>query len=275
MMEKISWRKVLIGEISWRRLIRSILIIYLALFLFAWFYSDPLLFRPHRPGYKDSKHVIKLTTSDGCKISAVYFPNPQSDFVLLYSHGNGEDLADVQPCLDDLNQLNFSVFAYDYHGYGTSEGAPTEEHVYNDIEAAFKYLTKDLQIPLNRIVIYGRSVGSGPSVYLASREKVAGLVLESPFTSAFLTATRVPILPFDRFPNLKRIHDVHCPVLIMHGKQDQVVPFTHGQKLFQSANEPKRFVPFENSGHNDLGYIDETLYKDVLSRFLKEMIDLH
>jgi abhydrolase domain-containing protein 17 len=264
-------KKILVGELSWMRLLRSILFIYACFFLFALFFSNKVLFPVPRSSYKDSEQILKLTTKDGCRIAAVYKINPQAKFTVLYSHGNGEDLGLVRPCLTDLYQMGFSVFAYDYHGYGISEGSPNEGNVYQDIQAAFQYLTQNLKIPASQIIIYGRSVGSGPSVDLASREKVAGLILESPFLSAFRTVTRIPILPFDKFSNLNKIHLVQCPVLVMHGKLDQVIPFSHGNELFRMANEPKWFIPFEKSGHNDLGYLDEDLYRNTISQFQSHM----
>ena len=108
-----------------------------------------------------------------------------------------------------------------------------------DVEAAYAYLVNELGVAPQRIIVLGRSVGSGPATYLASRKPVGALLLESPFVSAFRVVTGIPILPFDKFNNLSRIGQVHCPALVVHGTADRVVAFWHGRKLYEAANEPK------------------------------------
>jgi len=141
---------------------------------------------------------------------------------------------------------------YDYQGYGTSGGTPFEKHVDDDELAAYDYLTEQLHTPASQIVVYGKSVGSGPAVYLAARRPVAGLILRSPILSAFRVVTRVPLLPFDKFPNYKEIGKVHCPILIIHGTSDQLVPVWHGRKLFDLASQPKYSLWVDGADHNDL-----------------------
>jgi len=274
-MNAVSWKKILIGDFNLKRIIRSVIFIYLCLAIFAWFWSDRVLFQPRPSSYKDTDKYLKLTTDDGVRITAVYLKNPKANYTLLYSHGNAEDIGELQPVFEDLYEMGFSVLAYDYHGYGTSEGFPTENNAYQDIHAAFQFLIQDAQIPASKIIVYGRSVGSGPSVELAAKQKVAGLILESPFLSAFRTVTGIAIFPFDKFENLKRIHQIHCPILVMHGKLDRVIPFHHGKKLFRMANEPKRFVAFDKAGHNDLGYINEELYRLTVDQFHNDLRNKH
>ncbi len=226
--------------------------LYLSLLVFAIFLSEGMIFFPHPSSYADSPEVLKITTANGNKISAIYLPNPVAKFTLLVSHGNAEDLGDDRPWLEDLRRAGFSVFAYDYEGYGTSEGKATEKAVYQDEAAAYDYLAINLKTSPDRIVIFGRSVGTGPATYIAARRPAAGLVLQSPFVSAFRVMTRIPLLPFDRFPNYKHIRHVHCPVLIMHSHGDTVIRFWHGQKLFDLANEPKQFFWAKNADHNEM-----------------------
>src|SRR5262249_3224266 len=132
-----------------------------------------------------------------------------------------------------------------------SQGVPSERGVYADVDAAYAYLTRTLGVDPGRIIAYGRSVGSGPAVDLATRHPLAGLVLESAFTTAFRVLTRVPLLPFDKFRNLEKIGRVSCPVLVMHGVEDGIVPIAHGRRLFDAAPDPKRFLWAEGAGHND------------------------
>jgi len=147
--------------------------------------------------------------------------------------------------------MGFSVFAYDYRGYGTSDGRASARNSYEDIEAAYGYLVERLGVPANRIIVMGRSIGGGPAIELATKNDVAGLICESCFVSAFRVLTRVPILPFDKFTNLNKIKKINCPVLIIHGQSDRIVPVWHGRKLFEAANEPKLCLWVDGAGHND------------------------
>jgi abhydrolase domain-containing protein 17 len=237
-----------------------LLALYIGLFLFAYFLSDSMIFLPHPSSYQDSAEIIKLTTAGGKKISAVYLPNPAAKFTLLVSHGNAEDLGDDKYWLDSLRHAGFSVFAYDYEGYGTSEGRPSEKACYQDEAAAYEFLAVNLKTPPDRIIIFGRSVGSGPAAYIAAKRPSAGVILQSPFVSAFRVLTRIPLLPFDKFPNYKYIRHIHSPVLIMHSRADSVIPFRHGQQIFHLANPPKRSFWATNADHNDMdlaqGYLE-------------------
>ncbi|MBD2086079.1 alpha/beta hydrolase [Coleofasciculus sp. FACHB-542] len=254
-MDKKKLKRLVFGEFSLKRLMRSAIFIYAFLCFYAYFFSDRMIFVPQPSSYRDSSEILKLTTTDGVQISAAYLPNPNATYTILYSHGNAEDLFDVLSVRQGLRDMGFEVFAYDYRGYGTSQGTPTERNSYRDIDAAYTYLTQQLGVPPNRIIAYGRSVGSGPAVDLASRQPLAGLIVESAFITAFRVLTRIPIVPFDRFRNLDKIKKVRCPVLVMHGRRDEVIPFWHGEQLFAAANEPKRFLWVDEAGHNDFGWV--------------------
>lgn len=250
-----------------KRVVVYSFLLYVALCGDALFFADSLIFRPHRSSYNDNPGIIKITSSNGKKISAVYLPNPDARFTLLVSHGNAEDLGDIREWLEDMRQAGFSVFAYDYQGYGTSEGKPSEQAAYADESAAYDFLALNLGMPPDHIIIFGRSVGTGPAVQLATRRPAAGLVLQSPFLSAFRVLTRIPLLPFDRFPNYKRINHVHCPVLIMHGTKDSIIGMWHGQKLFELANEPKQFVAISGADHNDSSPAITRIINHALAQF--------
>lgn len=226
--------------------------LYLGFLIFAVFLSDGMIFLPRPSSYRDSPEIIRIPTANGNRISAVYLPNPAARFTLLVSHGNAEDIGDDREWLQELRRSGFGVFAFDYEGYGTSEGKPSEKAAYQDEAAAYDYLAVNLGTPPDRIVIFGRSVGTGPATYIAARRPAAGLILQSPFVSAFRVLTRVPLLPFDKFPNARNIRHVHCPVLIMHSRRDRVIPFWHGQKIFELANEPKEFFWPTEPDHNEM-----------------------
>jgi fermentation-respiration switch protein FrsA (DUF1100 family) len=244
-----------------------VLALYLALLLFAYFLSDGVIFQPHPSSYRDSAEIVKLTTQSGRRISALYFGNGRAHFTLLVSHGNAEDLGDDRFWLEDLRSMGFSVLAYDYEGYGTSEGKPSEQTAYEDENAAYDYLTNTLRVQPDNIIIFGRSVGSGPAVHIAARRPAAGLILQSSFLSAFRVLTRIPLLPFDKFPNYKDIRHVHCPVLIIHGQSDTVIGSWHGKKLYDLANEPKKYFPVNGADHNDLEIVAKEAYGQALQEF--------
>lgn len=243
------------------------LVLYVALAMYAWFFSEHQIFLPQPSSYKDGPEILKLRSADGNTISALYLANASARFTLLVSHGNAEDLGDDRYWLEDLRRSGFNVLAYDYEGYGTSQGKPTEQGSYQDEAAAYEYLTTTLKTPPDRIIVFGRSVGSGPAVHLAARTPVAGLILQSPFVSAFRVLTRIPLLPFDKFPNYKEIGRVRCPVLIIHGSNDSVIGAWHGRKLFALAKQPKSFYLVEGADHNDVDMIGGTRYLQAIQAF--------
>jgi abhydrolase domain-containing protein 17 len=243
------------------------LVLYIALAIYAWLFSEHQIFLPQPSSYKDSPEILKLRSANGSMISALYLSNASARFTLLVSHGNAEDLGDDRYWLEELQRSGFNVLAFDYQGYGTSQGNPSERGAYEDEEAAFKYLTGTLKMPPERVIIFGRSIGSGPAVHLAARRPVAGLILQSPFVSAFRVLTRIPLLPFDKFPNSKEIGRVHCPLLIIHGSNDRVIGAWHGQELFVLANQPKHFYLVQGADHNDLDMIGGTKYLQAIQAF--------
>ena len=285
---------------------RSAVLIYGIFAGYVFFKADSMIFLPPEASYSDTSDILKLRTAGDRQISALLLipseestPNPSTfdpsiseqfpiealeipsemspdvffemPYVLLYSHGNAEDLGLIRPVLDILTETGAAVFAYDYQGYGTSEGRATEQGAYADIDAAYAYLTKDLAIAPERIIIHGRSVGGGPSVALAAREPVGGLILESAFISAFRTVVPFPILPFDKFHNLSKLKDVDSPVLVIHGTEDRTIPFWHGETLFEHAPEPKQFFWVEGAGHNDLVWVAGDRYVTAIQDFIEQV----
>lgn len=253
------------------KLLLALLVVYLLLLTLAVFASERAIFLPPPPGYRAGGEVVKLTTRDGVEIAAVHLPAPpdvQDPFTLLYSHGNAEDLGHARPWLEELREMGFAVLAYDYRGYGASDPVRTTERgVYRDIDAAYLYLTGELGVSPGRIILFGRSVGAGPTLELALRREVAGIILDSPFTSAFLVVTRIPLFPFDRFPNLQRIRRVDVPVLVIHGTRDEVIPFAHGRALHAAAPDPTRALWVEGGRHNDVHRVAGEAYERALLDF--------
>jgi abhydrolase domain-containing protein 17 len=275
-------RKVVSG------LITIIVALYIVLITLALF-SDRLVFQPQASTYHDADlitaahgqgisdaQVLKLHSSaydNGQKhtnpatITALYLPNAAAQFTLLFSHGNAEDLGADLPLLDIYRRAGFAVFAYDFRGYGTSEGHSSEPGVYADAEAAYKALTTQLKVSPSRIISIGRSLGSAAAIHISGTHPVAGLVVEAPFLSAFRVLTRVQLLPWDKFNNAAKIRHVRVPVLIIQGDADEVVQFRHGQRLFEIANEPKRKLWIHGAHHNDVLFTATDEYIEALKQF--------
>ncbi|MDX2097876.1 MAG: alpha/beta hydrolase [Leptolyngbyaceae cyanobacterium bins.59] len=267
MFQRPLIKKLLIGDLSWKRFALSILLIYFCFGVYVFFRADSLIFLPQPASYQDTPEILKIPVTPAEKISAIYLPNSQAPFTLLYIHGNAEDLGDIRPVLNRLREWGFSIFAYDYRGYGTSDGRPSEQNAYQDAEVAYAYLIEQLKIPSKQIIVYGRSVGGGSAVELATRHSLGGLVLESTFTSTFRVVVPFPLLPFDRFANLSKIAKIRCPVLIMHGQLDQVIPFSHSQALYKAAPEPKMSLWIAEADHNDFTWVAGERQRQALVRF--------
>jgi fermentation-respiration switch protein FrsA (DUF1100 family) len=266
-----SFRKRLFRKFSFKRLMISLVLIplglYLMLLIFAWLFADKLIFQPQFSTYDDDQKIIKLATSSGEKISARFYPNPNATETILFSHGNAEDLNTSDSMVREFQKQGFAVLVYDYRGYGTSEGTATEENVYQDIDAAYEYLTDQMKIPPEKIIAHGRSLGAAAAIDLAAHKKVGGLIVESAFVSAFRVLTKFPLLPFDKFENLHKIKNINCPVLFIHGKKDEIIPFWHGEMLFAGANEPKSSQWFDEAGHNNVANTGGKAYFQTIRDF--------
>ncbi|MBD2096283.1 alpha/beta hydrolase [Trichocoleus sp. FACHB-591] len=266
-MKSKTLKRLVLGEFSVKRFVRSTLLIYAVLCFYAFFLTDRQIFQPQPTSYQDTQTTLKLKTADSALISAIYLPNPQAQYTILYSHGNAEDLGDIEATLTTIHEAGFAVFAYDYRGYGTSQGQPSEQHAYQDADAAYTYLTQKLKVPANRVIALGRSVGGGVAVDLAARKPVAGLIVESSFVTAFRVVTRVPIVPFDKLANIAKIRRIQCPILIVHGTADEIIPFQHGEQLFQAARPPKQSFWVEDANHDDLVEVAGPRYAQQLQAF--------
>ena len=254
---------------SWRRPLYLLAAIYLLLSLFAIFFADRLIFPAPGSSYpEDRSHFSSL--SEGKDRTAIYSrPASPGMPTLLWSHGNAQNLGHLKSTLDLLNGQGFGVIAYDYPGYGESHGKPSEKGCYRAITRTYQHITDTLKIDPQNIILIGHSVGSGPTSWLAAQEEVRGVILISPFLSTFRTVTHIPLFPGDRFPNHKHLPQIHCPLLIIHGELDQVVPFSQGEKLFRlSPSLHKTFLAFPHAGHNDLFLQGDFNLPEILREFL-------
>jgi fermentation-respiration switch protein FrsA (DUF1100 family) len=212
---------------------------------------------------------------DGVRLHGWFVPGP-GDLTCLWFHGNAGNISDRLENLRLLHdELGVSVFIFDYRGYGRSEGSPSEQGTYRDAEAALAYLLSRSDVDPERIVYFGRSLGSAVAVELATRRPPFALILESPFTSMadlvrhhyrFLPATGLIRTKYD---SLSKIGKVRARLLVLHGDQDDIVPFEAGKRLFEAANEPKRFYAIRGAGHNDTYMVGGREYFRALREFVE------
>jgi abhydrolase domain-containing protein 17 len=247
---------------------------YGVLALFALVYAGRVLFQPPAPSYTGALvPFTRVPVASGQTLAVQYLPNPEARFTILYSHGNAEDLGFLQPVLAEMRDAGFAVVAYDYRGYGQSSGTqPTVRRAVEDAETVYRYAVDVLGIPPSRLILHGRSLGSGPTLVLATRHPSAGVVVESAFVSVLRVVTRIRIFPFDHFHNLARIQRLQVPVLVIHGTRDGVIPHWHGRRLYEAAPEPKRAVWVEGAGHNDLALVAGADHGRALAAFAEELI---
>lgn len=257
------------GTWDWKRPVKSLVVIYLAVCLFACGWSDKLIFLPPGPGYDAGTEGLEvLTTARGRRIAALWQPERRPGApVLLWSHGNAEDAGALGPLVTALRAEGFAILAYDYPGYGLSEGTPDEEGCYDAIAAAYQFLTQQQNIPSRDIVLVGQSVGSGPACWLAEREDARALVLISPFRSAYRTVTRIPLIPGDKFENIRRIARVDEPLVVIHGEHDRTIPISDGRAVHARHPGPKHFATIPDAHHNDV----RSRGFDVLVTALKDL----
>lgn len=258
-----------------------VLIVFLVVVILLFVLQTRLLFHPGRlsADYKfklgSGAEEVFLKTSDGETLNGLLYAQKAPE-VILYFHGNAGDLSGWQYVAEDFKHLAYNFFIFDYRGYGKSTGEISEKGIYLDAEACYRYLIHRGFDPGN-IIIYGRSIGCGAAVDLASKQKCRGLILESAFSSlAALANEKMPLLFPSlylryRFDNNKKIRSVSCPVIFLHGSDDTLIPPSHSQKLFHAFPGKKEIIIVDKGSHNDLHAFEryEKFLRDELRVFFK------
>lgn len=230
-------------------LLVALALAYAGLLALAFWVAPKLIFPFPGASYRDEPGTLKIAIGKGQSVTAVYLENSNAERLLLFHHGNAEDLGHLGERLEAYRQHGFAVLAYDYPGYGTSDGIPTAKSLVRAAEAVLAHAHGTLGWSHQAIISYGRSLGGGPALALAANHSLAGAVLEATFTSTYRVVTRWRLLPWDVFDNLAQIRRARCPVLIVHGNRDQTVPFAHGRQLRALAPVGSEVLWVEGANH--------------------------
>ena len=220
---------------------------------------------------------VELPTEDRVRLVGWVIPAPanSSGLWLLICHGNAGNLSEFDRPVHyaGLRQLGLGLLAFDYRGYGESNGAPDEQGLYRDADAAYRFLREIRGVAADRIVVFGHSLGSAVAIDLASRAPAAGLIVEGALTSAVDRGQELyPYIPIRRiarsqFGSIDKVAGIAAPKLFLHATLDEVIPLAHGRRLFDAAPEPKTFVELLG-GHADAFDVDSARYFGSIAQFL-------
>ncbi len=272
-----------------RFVIYSVLII-LFIMIFPRFIEKRLIFFPDRgidsitpDVYGIEYDDVTFRTEDGLNLHGWFVPGKKSSpdvdlHTLLWFHGNAGNINNRLENIKMLyDRVPVNVFIIDYRQYGRSEGKISEKGTYIDARAALAYLHSRNDINNEKIIFFGRSLGSAVAVELALKEKCRALILEAPFTSMKeLAKSFYPFLPVGlilrtKYDSLSKIGDIKVPILIMHGDKDELVPIEQAWRLYETANEPKEFYTIPGAGHNDTHIVGGEEYFDVIKNFVNKL----
>jgi fermentation-respiration switch protein FrsA (DUF1100 family) len=216
---------------------------------------------------------LTLRTADGLNISAWYVPAEDLRSVVLFCHGNAGNISHRLDSIRIFHSLGLAVLIFDYRGYGKSQGSPDEKGTYEDAEAAWDYLVNSLRVKPDRIIFFGRSLGSAVAAEIALRKQAGALIMESGFTSVpdlgekFFPHLPVRLIARYHYASISKVDKIKIPKLFIHSPADEIVPYEQGLKLFEKACEPKEFLQIIG-GHNEGFLLSGTAYINGLRLFL-------
>jgi len=264
----------------WWSIILVVFVAYAILALALYFMQSVFLYSPVREVPYNPADIglafekVVFETEDGLKLSAWFIPAEKAELTVLFCHGNGGNMTHRLDTINILNELGLNCFIFDYRGYGSSQGKPSERGTYLDAEAAYKWLTEKKKIPSQNIILFGRSLGGSIAAYLATKVEAKGLIVESSFTSyvdmgrKFYPYMPVRLAATYSYKTIDYVRQVHRPIMIIHSRNDEVIPFEFGLKLYDVANEPKEFVEIFGT-HNDGFLFSGETYRQAWSNWLE------
>lgn len=218
---------------------------------------------------------VYFETSDGANLNGWFVPCDNPRATVIFCHGNAGNISHRLDIIRMLNSLGLNVFIFDYRGYGKSSGWPSEKGTYLDLLAAHDYVLNRDDVDKEKIILYGKSLGGAVAAEVATKNGFYAVILDSVFTSTVDMAREIfPFLPVDliitiKYDTISKIDELSMPKLVIHSKDDEIVPFSHGEKLFEKAKEPKEFYAM-HGGHNDAIIIYQDDIKEKIDAFLKK-----
>ncbi|MHC4644931.1 MAG: alpha/beta hydrolase [Planctomycetota bacterium] len=248
------------------------LILYFMQAAFLYGPSPEISYTPADLGLDFEK--VFFESADGLQLNGWFIPAENSSFTILFCHGNAGNIAHRLDSISLFNNLGLNCFIFDYRGYGLSEGKPTEQGTYLDAQAAYRWLTEDKKLSPGNIIIFGRSLGGSVAAHLAGKVDAKSLVIESAFTSYVEMGRKFyPYLPVRlfatfRYDTIDYLKDVAVPVMIIHSKNDELLPFDFALALYEAANDPKELVEIFGS-HNDGFVLCGDAYTQGWSKWLR------
>ncbi len=219
---------------------------------------------------------VYFNSEDGTGLHGWFFPLKGGRPIILFCHGNAGNISHRLDNIMRLLEKKIQVFIFDYRGYGESSGSPTEKGIYMDGRAAYDYLVRDEHFIPREIVLFGRSLGAAVAIDVALRREVRSIIIESAFSSTRdMAKTMFPlgflssIIP-NNYNNLEKIRRLNIPKLIIHGEEDEIVPFNMGMSLFEASGEPRYFFPIKGAGHNDTYLLGGERYFQNITSFIMD-----
>jgi fermentation-respiration switch protein FrsA (DUF1100 family) len=264
-------------------IIISAIAIYLVILLILTVFQRKIIYYPYKldkqfdfPMYVPKLEEVFIACEDGCTINGLFAPGRENKPAVLRFHGNAGNVTHRDFLLQGFNKLGFAVLLVDYHGYGKSEGTPSERNLYFDGDASLKWLREEKHIKPEQILIFAKSLGSGVAVELATKNSFKGLILEAPFSSTVSVARShfpyncfpVKLLIIDKFDNISKMKKIHSPLLFIHGTNDNIIDKKESEKLFAKANMPKDIYLVEGADHNDIQFVEPQKYWDKISDWI-------
>jgi hypothetical protein len=257
---------------------------YVLLALMLFLFQDRMVFLSNFPGraltatpqdagfeYED----VTLETSDGLKLHGWFVPAAHASGVVLFLHGNAGNISHRLDSIAIFRELGLDTLIIDYRGYGQSQGKPSERGTYLDAEAAWHYLVNSRGVAEERIIFFGRSLGGGVAAWLANQYRPAALIIESSFSSALDMARKLyPIMPVRlitrlEYPVSEYVSRLQCPLLVVHSRDDEIIPFTMAEAIYNSAAEPKSLLEIWGD-HNNGFLLSRDRYLSGLNEFIQE-----
>ena len=244
--------------------------------LLAWLLINRFMFHPVKGGYDRTLDGYVDIGTNGVAVAARVIGPARGKKVVMYCHGNAEDMTAIGGRFDALVDDGYTIATFDYPGYGLSDGSPDEAGCYRNAHRLYDWLVHERGFAAKDVVVVGFSIGTGVATELAANREVGGLWLEAPYLSAPRVVTRIRLLLVDPFPNCDKIQKVRCPIVILHGTADSVIPFLQGHKLYDLAPRPKRFIPVEDAGHTDfIDALGRSRYQEMLLSFVRDPLGIY